>query len=241
MELDEFLGQLISAAPYVRERSRQLFDDALPTIPIPFFGDISNAKVISIGLNPSDGELRHRGWPNALDVPTLKEKLVQYFRNRETPPHPWFQRWSQGLAELGIEYRTGAAAHVDLCPWATRPASAQPNQELFTRLVSESVGSFLRCLALASNAKLLLMAGAVNKKHYLNEFLIEHHGKFDFELTPRVRRVGAAFVGNQRLRYRGSIYPVFFCSVSPSSRTGHLLPERIREHKTQLLKVLGTA
>jgi hypothetical protein len=85
------------------------------------------------------------------------------------------------------------------------------------------------------------MAGAVNRKYYLNEFLANHRGSLNFDLSGQVRRAGEAFVGNHRLRIRDRELPVFFCSVSPSARNAHLLPERIRKHKEHLNSLLAQA
>src|SRR5438034_1107110 len=137
-----FLAQLLAAAPHVRKRYDELFDSNVQTIPIPFFGNVANATVVTVGLNPSDGELR--SWPKSVDVGTLQSRLVDYFSSPQFPPHPWFERWSEALAELGVSYSSGIAAHVDFCPWATRRASSLANQDLFARLVSESLRTFLR-------------------------------------------------------------------------------------------------
>lgn len=233
--LTAFLAQLLAAAPHIRKRHQELFNSDLPMIPIPFFGNLLTAKVVTVGLNPSDGELL--AWPQTVDVNVLESRLLHYFDNPEFPPHPWFQPWVEALDELGVSYSAASAVHVDLCPWATRRASSLPEHK-FTQLVLESLATFVRCMQLTSNARLVIMAGAVNRKYYINEFLASERGKLNYELSGQVRRGGQAFVGNQRLRIRERQLPVFFCSVSPSARFAHLLPVRVREHKQHLTSLL---
>ena len=62
--MDENLSRLLSdlnaEAPSVRAEFDDLFDPVLNTVPIPFFGNLLNAKVVTVGLNPSDGENTQR-------------------------------------------------------------------------------------------------------------------------------------------------------------------------------------
>ena len=232
-KIDELLDDLIKVAASVRSTYADLFDPEVPTIPIPFFGAIESAQVVTIGLNPSDGELRGRNWPASLQPQTLHVRLAQYFSNHAAPPHAWFGTWIEALALIGVSYGSAAAAHVDLCPWATKPMSTLPEQQRFTRLVEESVPWFTRCLRLAVKARLVLLAGAVNKGAYLNEFIRgANAGGLRLEGIPK--RQGKAFVCMHTLHLDGRAMPAFFCSVSPSSRTKRLLPLRVAEHRKLL-------
>lgn len=236
--LNQLLSELSTDALRIRVAFEDLFDPDLDTVPIPFFGNILSAKVVTVGLNPSDGEIRGRGWPRPINTPTLSARLTQYFGNTRFRPHPWFATWEQALSEIGISYADGTAAHTDLCPWPTRPMSNLPNQDRFTTLVTQSLPWFWRCVELAANLRLILMAGAVNKKYYLNEFLAKEGNSSDTALLGKVSRGGSAFVGYHQLCVAGKEFPVFFCSVSPSSRTRAMLPVRVRENRERLTKYL---
>lgn len=241
--MDEKLHQLLSdlnaEAPKVRTAFNDLFDPSLDTIPIPFFGDVLSAKVITVGLNPSDGEIRGRGWHQPISPDAICERLLNYFNNPQFRSHTWFDAWERALNEIGISYVDGTAAHVDLCPWATRPMSNLPDHDRFELLVSRSVPCFWRCMQAVANLRLVLMAGAVTKKYYLNEFLAKMRGSDGNELVGKVTRGGKAFVGYHQIRLSGKLFPAFFCSVSPSSRTSAMLPLRIGENRDRLAKFLA--
>lgn len=240
--MDENLYQLLSdlytEAPKVRATFNDLFDNNVDTIPIPFFGKVLSAKVITVGLNPSDGEIKGRGWNQPISPNRIYERLLHYFNNSQFRSHPWFDIWERALGSIGVSYADGTAAHVDLCPWATRPMSNLPDHDRFELLVSQSVPWFWRCMKAAANLRLVLMAGAVTKKYYLNEFIAKAGSPAGDELAGKVTRGGKAFVGYHQLRLSGNLYPVFFCSVSPSSRTSAMLPLRVEENQEKLAKFL---
>jgi hypothetical protein len=237
-EVYQLLSDLRTEASNVRAAFDDLFDPHLDTVPIPFFGDIANARVLTVGLNPSDGELRGRGWPRPVDTPTLYDRLTRYFDNPQFSPHPWFATWIQALGEIGVSYAEGTVAHIDLSPWPTRPMSSQADPDRFASLVRQGVSCFERCIQIAAEANLILIAGAVTKKHYLNEFLAKALVGSNMALIGKVVRGGSAFVGFQQLRTVDREIPVFFCSVSPSSRTSDLLPTRVREHRDRLIPLV---
>lgn len=84
------------------------------THPLPFFGDITNAKVITVGVNPSADEFADgRQWPCLpLNAPALAHRLTRYFDTPETP-HPWFEGWGRALRAIDAAYPQ-QAAHIDL-------------------------------------------------------------------------------------------------------------------------------
>jgi hypothetical protein len=238
--LHQLLSDLYDQAPKIRTAYKDLFDPNLDTIPIPFFGDVLRAKVITVGLNPSDGEIRGRGWHQPISPNTIYERLINYFNNPQYSSHPWFATWEQALREIGVSYNNGTVAHVDLCPWATRPMSQLPDRDRFALLVSQSLPSFWRCMQLVANLRLVLMAGAVTNKYYMNEFLAKERSLDSNELVGKVSRSGKAFTGYHQLRLSDKLFPVFFCSVSPSSRTNSaMLPVRISENRDRLMKFLA--
>ncbi|MEI7516585.1 MAG: hypothetical protein WCK81_14455 [Betaproteobacteria bacterium] len=91
-----------------------------PLHPIPFFGNIDSAQVLTVGLNPSSTEFEAwRSWPNKeMDSDTLARRLTSYFRLVNPKPHPWFAGFQEALGIIGANYKINAA-HVDLSPWST--------------------------------------------------------------------------------------------------------------------------
>lgn len=86
--------------------------------PLPFFGPIEHAEVVTFGLNPSTDEFTNkRHWARTADA-VLPDELVNYWSNEDRAPHPWFRPWETVLSELGVSY-TSNAAHIDLSPRAT--------------------------------------------------------------------------------------------------------------------------
>jgi hypothetical protein len=237
--LYQLLSELNTESSRIRAEFHASFDPDLDTIPIPFFGDLLGAKVITVGLNPSDGEIRGRGWFQPISAANLYERLVYYFNNPQFDYHPWFNIWERALGKIGVSYIDGTAAHVDLCPWATKPMSNLPDHDRFVLLVDQSLSWFWRCIQMAANLRLVLMAGAVSKKYYLNEFLRKTQNYNGNALIGKVSRSGKAFVGCHQLSVSGKKIPVFFCSVSPSSRTSAMLPLRVSENRDCLVKFLA--
>jgi len=90
------------------------------TEPIPFFGDPSQARVLTIGVNPSAAEFIGDRWPTAELTPEdLTDRLCSYFVRQHPPAHPWFESWTEALTLLDCDYRQNAA-HLDLSSRATK-------------------------------------------------------------------------------------------------------------------------
>ena len=112
--------------------------------PVPAFGDPSKARVVTLGLNPSDREFVDRrdreldgpqrrfptlrslgleGWHQATDahMEAIAEACRSYFERN--PNDTWFRHLDFLIKETGTSfYQTeGHAAHLDLVPYATRP------------------------------------------------------------------------------------------------------------------------
>jgi len=60
--LENLLTDLGATTPAVIAEFKGVFDRSLPIVPIPFFGNLETARVLTVGLNPSDGEMRGRNW-----------------------------------------------------------------------------------------------------------------------------------------------------------------------------------
>ena len=112
--------------------------------PIPAFGNVSNAHVATVGINPSSLEFTdvagielegHRrrfetlnslgleSWQdvNASDVEKIVESCEGYFSNN--PYDAWFGRLEQVIGRAGFSFygRSSRACHLDLIPYATSP------------------------------------------------------------------------------------------------------------------------
>jgi hypothetical protein len=87
--------------------------------PIPFFGRLDTAIVLTVGVNPSADEFRADRatiWRGVTSSADLLNRLTSYF---ESAPHPWFGPWRSALNLLGVAYENGTAAHLDLSARAT--------------------------------------------------------------------------------------------------------------------------
>lgn len=123
-ELVRHVAKIQRRAKRAKQTCQSILRENVPFHPIPFFGNVSAAKIITIGLNPSSGEFEPwRCWPEKLDEQELALRLVGYFRHAHPRPHPWFAELQEALSIVNCSY-TLAAAHVDASPWpAFSPSS----------------------------------------------------------------------------------------------------------------------
>jgi hypothetical protein len=158
--------------------------------PIPFFGKVENAEVLTIGVNPSQGEFAPwRNWPRDLPLPAseLIERLTAYFQGAPAGPHPWFLPWEVTLNRLGWSYKEGRAAHLDLSPRATMAmslAASNGHGPLFRAMVLQDLGWLFRELRFCSSARVLMVAGQVigpkDRLQSIGDFLREDAGNHGF-------------------------------------------------------------
>jgi len=92
--------------------------------PVPFFGDLENAEILTLGVNPSASEFvdyfsDDRDWPDEMSAPQLSLRLVNYFRHWNPPPYAWFTALETILRRNHCSYLFNTA-HIDLSPRATR-------------------------------------------------------------------------------------------------------------------------
>jgi len=120
--LKQLVAEMQKDVGEARTRLRNLLIPRVPLHPIPFFGNIESARVITIGLNPAITEFsKNRCWKPSLNGDELTFRLVNYFRLAGIcypPPHCWFCDISEFLHIVGCSQKI-AAAHVDLCPWTS--------------------------------------------------------------------------------------------------------------------------
>lgn len=235
--LTERVRAVMETVTQTDETFRANYRSGLTTFPIPFFGNLHTAKVLTIGVNPSAGEFVHRNWPAQMDSASLTQRLLHYF-DSPPGPHPWFVPWIEALALLDIDYRRGEAAHLDLSPRATVSMSAVPNPELFLQMVSQDLRWLFEFLQECNSARLLMAAGTVTKRWYLHQFLASdaNHHRLAFQPKPK----SSDRCTLHEVTHTGRKLPLFFSSVSPSdSKRAHLLVENVRKTRDQLRDYLN--
>jgi hypothetical protein len=213
----------------------------IPTQPIPFFGDVETASVLTVGVNPSAKEFVNRAWPaQQMTATKLADRLCHYFVSAPAPAHPWFDTWSAALAHLDVSYLHGAA-HVDLSPRATVAMGSISNWQHFARMVERDARWFFELLALREAPRVILIAGCVTKRWFINDFIARIASTYGYELADKAEKSGEGRVGFLCLRLLGRSggIPVFFCSVSPSGRKRQILVDRVRENKDAIATWLG--
>lgn len=233
--LNDYVAKVASGVEATRSQFKEFYRPGVTRHAIPFFGNVEAAKILTVGLNPSADEFVGRRWPNALSPSALTERLRGYFDSASPTPHPWFETWSAALIHLGLSYRNGGGvAYLDLSPRAT--ASRHPDWKGFERLMEHDARWFFQILPLCHNARALLIAGAVTKREYINEFIGRIAPSYGHRLTGEWRRTpGSGKVGFHRLVGPACDLPVFFCSVSPSGREKSLLIDRVQRHRATIL------
>jgi len=224
--------------------TEQHFDSFPPNVlpwPIPFFGHVFNADVLTVGINPSCGEFENNRWKDITKSSQVEERLLSYFKCK-IPAHPWFETWEAALNKIDASYYPNAkylAAHIDLSPRVTLPVS-KVDQELFIQMVINDLFSFIRFIDLATHTRILLMAGAVTDDYYLNQFLSEHlpsGNELRCSFNPRAQP-GPAKVAFHWLKTRKQNLRAFFCSCSPSDRQNrHMLIKRVEENGIAIRKL----
>lgn len=107
-----------------RPPSCRIFPDKDNLHPIPFFGELQRAEVVTLALNPSHAEFSIGRWPvnggsKRLTPNGLTNRLLSYFHSPIHPANAWFDECEAGLLALGCSYQTNAA-HIDVHPFPTK-------------------------------------------------------------------------------------------------------------------------
>lgn len=205
-------------------RYTALYRSDVSVHPIPYFGRLTEAEVLTLGLNPSSKEFtKSRKWPSQISAAAVAARLNDYFDATDPPPHRWFSEWSTALRALGASYDgtlTRRAAHIDLSPRATRGASAfnrEPLRSVFLDMLRCDASVLIDVLETASKAKCVLAAGSATGLYYINEFI-------DREVEGIVvagswrRGAGPGQTAMLMLTLpSGRRLPTFFCSTGPTS------------------------
>jgi hypothetical protein len=228
-------------------RYRPLLETASDCHPVPCFGTPTSGLAITVGLNPSATEFKAgRSWSTPLTHSALADRCANYFtRCAPCPPHAWFKPWSDALACIGLSYENGSAIHLDLSPRATRSVSSletAADQSLFLEMVERDLWVFFATLQLCQAARLVLLAGSVTGKYYMNEFLQRLAPAYGYTFDRPFNRRNHPGKGKTSwhwLSCAGRRLPVFFCSSSPSDGPDTLLLQRLKENGAALRQILS--
>lgn len=197
-----------------------------PWHPIPFFGPLTEARALTVAMNPSADEFRGRSWPHVLGAPQLTTRLRTYFTGAPAPAHPWFDAAGRALLPIGLRYG-GDLAHVDVVCRATRTIGRGDGHD-FLSLASQEDELFFRSLESAGNAKLAVLTGSLTGRYYLHEYVARRGPVFGWHLSPKPRRVpGGPFSAFHTLTKAGRRIHVFFTSASANRRGGPAEYERL--------------
>lgn len=223
------------------ERYDALMPSDRPPYPIPFFGRLATARILTLGLNPSAKEFAtSRLWPTQMQADTLAERLVGYFDSNDPPPHQWFKEWSNALEGIGSSYRTNAA-HIDLSPRATRSASQfrrEPLKSVFLDMLRNDSLIWIAALRAAPEAVCILAAGSASNKHYINEFIRDELREVELAGEWRRGRGSGQSALHTLLLPGGREIPLFFCSTGPSARNASVLSHTVCSNSDNLRRVV---
>ena len=230
MDIESFLRQVCEEVESSAGKYIPLLRENIPNTPIPFFGKINSASVLTVGVNPSPGEFEDKRlpyWEKVTDPVSLSKRLSCYFNGTH---HQWFDTWRAALDLLNVSYESGTAAHVDLSPRATIPMAQIHDTDLFLDMIRQDMKWFYEILTKQSSIKLVLLAGSVTKIHYINDFVKKYASEHGYRLEGFAQKKGNGRVGAYEFISNKKKIKCFYCSVSPSYRKPGLLIERIKEY-----------
>jgi hypothetical protein len=232
--------ELISWLSGVRkevERTNPSFAELNPVgWPIPFFGDIRTARVLTIGINPSPTEFSGCRWDEVTNEAEWVHRLLNYYRLPRTKWHDWFLPWEASLRFIGCSYEDGSAAHLDLSPRATDVMSRAPRQ-LFCDMVAADRGWFYDVLRFTPCARLAMTAGAIirpqaDKWQSIQSYVDRNaasHGATSQREAGRTRLMS----------HQGCVsLPMISHSYGPSSKEPFKLVESVFQSRAELLSYL---
>lgn len=240
--LISIIEKILHDVESTNDRYSSLYRDGITTHPIPFFGNIRSAEVITLGINPSAEEfLPDRGWPEQCSSSYLENRLLNYF-DGDVTRHPYFDKWQECLDILGYSY-TQNAAHLDLSPRATRSMGGIINKELFMEMIKEDILHLKDLLRHCTKARLILTAGAVTKRYWLYEclkrnFTTPEHG---LDLEGDTRRLnGSPWSKMIQLKTPVRQIPLFFTTTGPASRINpHYLKVQIELWRATIIEAIN--
>lgn len=178
-------GRMTNQVPdYIERRIRRPIpadSRVIPgTTPVVAFGDVGQARVATLGINPSRVEFldpkrenflvdsaRRLATHQSLGVSDLANAPAEvigkvladcngYFQRN--PYRRWFDQLEQVLKACGASYYDGTACHLDLVQWATNPTWGKLSTEVQRRLLQDDAPFLLEQLT-NENIELLLLNG----------------------------------------------------------------------------------
>ena len=156
----ELVERALARFERFHEANAQFFPEQDNLYPMPFFGDVRHATVLTLALNPAWTEFRRgRHWIPGLDACALATRLLHYFDLPAPPPHRWFKDRRDALAMLDCSYETNAA-HLDLHPLPIkfRQDLIETQRAEMGRLIeTRSAPHLAALLKLATKVRLLLV------------------------------------------------------------------------------------
>ncbi len=219
--------------------------------PVTSFGDVTKARILTVGINPSVDEFCSRKRGRAL-LEASSKRLVDseslgiepgqdlsleqaqrillgnnnYFQTGNA--YGWFNYLEQyALKPIGASYFDGSAAHVDLVQWATNPVwSNIQSEETRLELMSESL-PFLSDLFSSGQWDLVMINGSQVERAF-RQFKI---GQF-FDLEEH--RIGSATrvfrngrIGRSPLISWSANLPVYGTSVATREYVADWVPRAV--------------
>lgn len=227
--LTNFLNRLIEETKATDHNYETIIAKKGMGKPIPFFGSIETAKVLTVGVNPSGTEFDiSRKWPpEGLPAENLKDRLINYFDPEKSPAegHGWFAEWEKVLKLIGYSYFDRTACHLDISPRGTISMESVRNmgkETVFIKMLEHDIKWFFETLSFCNDAQLILVAGKVLPSQELIRFIKKHieMSNLNFKLVKQEagRRGGTATSSFHKLEMKKEL-EVFYCSSGPSYRT----------------------
>ena len=185
--------------------------------PVPYFGDIANSSVATVGLNPSNKEFEDDGeeelcgserrfhtlnslgievWSelSGQDLISIKESCDNYFDRN--PYLRWFGNLTPITSALNVSFGAGAC-HLDLVPYATNEKWGDLGQRQVNILLAVNRNT-LTDLVRHSPLRVLVLngTGVITGFQRAFEVLLEPHHKPSWDLSwTRGKRRGYSYRG----------------------------------------------
>ena len=232
--LNEWLGKLNSD---VQLTNNCYSHNLVQGWPIPFFGDILHARVLTVGVNPSEKEFSPaRRWNEVTSPEQWQARLLGYFQNPEVRPWIWFETWSMCLTLLELGYAGGGAAHIDVSPRPTTPMLDKDTDKVkFRSMVEHDVKWFFELVAKLPRIQLLLVAGPIPRangsKQQLADFIHEQAGAHGVEwkqAQPLPKLITPS---------RPDGIPVFICPFEPGVDGLYSMVRHVHRNRDLLIRL----
>ena len=187
--------------------------------PIPFFGFLNSAIVITVAMNPSGAEFASgRRWRAEMPAAELAQRLHGYFTSADPPPYGWFREKCEppAIRRRGLTFANGGLAHVDAFAIPTGPVT--PIKEPLLNLAKRMDWTMFEALKLATRARVLVVTGSLTGSYYLHRWIAERGAAYGVALDRRPEQPsGGDFAGAYTVSFaNGRKVPMLFTSRGPS-------------------------